>query len=115
MGFCTNNAMAQTIVGEGDECQETVSPVYQTRCDIGLECVTPGIPGAPGTCQYAAEGEECFPTVSPEYQLYCAEGFECVTPPGVLGASGVCEPIAMEPEPEPDRSQNLKKVHSLLD
>merc|ERR1711920_238198 len=40
-----------TEVGEGEECQGTVSPEFQTVCAPGLECITPpGVFGAPGIC-----------------------------------------------------------------
>lgn len=95
-----------TIVGEGQDCQETVSPEFQTICAPGLDCVpvNPGLAGSPGTCQpetaqspsgptFVGEDEDCNGTVSPEFQTLCGPGLTCVVDPDAgFGASGTCKP-----------------------
>lgn len=110
---------AQQTVGEGEECNPTVSPEFQILCQDGLECVVPPGPGlgyrvgANGICTAptpspapapsptpsgpteVGEGEECNGTLSPEFQTVCAPGLECVVPPGPglgyrVGATGIC-------------------------
>merc|ERR1712137_1238586 len=95
-----------TIVGEGQDCQETVSPEFQTICAPGLDCVpvNPGLAGSPGKCQpetaqspsgptFVGEDEDCNGTVSPEFQTLCGPGLTCVVDPDAgFGASGTCKP-----------------------
>merc|ERR1712137_458490 len=61
-----------TIVGEGQDCQETVSPEFQTICAPGLDCVpvNPGLAGSPGTCQPETAQSPSGPTfVGETYQV----------------------------------------------
>ena len=49
-----------TFVGEGEECQETVTPAFATYCLPGLECTPsdPGLLGSPGICTPLAPAPE---------------------------------------------------------
>jgi hypothetical protein len=80
---------------EGQSCGGTVE--HPKQCASGLTCVpnsTPGLQGAPGTCEKdhstAEEGEDCGGTVA--NPIECASGLTCVpnSTPGLQGAPGKC-------------------------